>query len=705
MMEFLDYIVDGLASTQQQLKAAYVHSQTVHVKSSDIPTKVSALENDCSFVTLTEMRAAINELKSIIDTLQNRVAALENQQSITVRVTGVSLNNTLSLNVGDTSTLTATVTPSNATNKAVTWSTNNSDVASVNNGAITAISNGTAIITVTTIDGNYSASCTVTVNTTTPTEPSEPSTPTEPATNVIGEYTLNFEDELKSAIATGRYENSNYNAAKKEAAYMKFALSTACQKLHKHGGGTLLFEKLYTVNGGLAAWEIDNCDNVTWRGVGEAGFIKPDPETKTAGTSTGYQHFGYIRHCNNMRFINMHFVGRQTDMPKLYLADYGVEIHGGDGIYFEGCTFKNMNDACLVVGNETVSENDGLHHTRNVYVNKCKFLNCWQTSTTQNGVYNYWFTNNYVAGGATKFAQRLPNGDNIHVLNNVYKVHDSFIGNPLEFCNYNNVWIENNVIYCGANTSGAMSLYYNTHADDNYYSTHKNITIKGNKIYNGKTGVYFNHAVADYPAGRVVIDNNTFAGSLSSKAISIAGYFETLEIKNNSIEDITGIGICIGTNSANAIIDKLYLENNILRNIKKAPIFLNQVINYARISNNVIENNTNYPLIKCGDGTASAIIDIAEIKNNYFKNSYSSQQILNIQTGNFNIATIRDNYIVSDGAGFYNFKVSKCMMYGNYINTGATPMQFPSGNSTTVYTMDNVLSKAITLNGATEIKQ
>lgn len=269
MMEFLDYIIDSLTSTQQQLNAAYTHSQTVHVKSSDIPTKVSVLENDRSFVTLTEMTTAINdainELKSIIDVLQDRVAALENQQGTTVRVTGVSLNNNnLSLNVGNTSTLTATVTPSNATNKAVTWSTNNGAVASVNNGVITAISNGTAIITVTTIDGNYSASCTVTVNTTTPTEPS---TPSEPATgNVIGEYTLNFEDELKSAIATGRYENSNYNAAKKEAAYMKFALSTACQKLHKHGGGTLLFEKLYTVNGGLAAWEIDNCDNVTWRG-------------------------------------------------------------------------------------------------------------------------------------------------------------------------------------------------------------------------------------------------------------------------------------------------------------------------------------------------------------------------------------------------------------------------------------------------------
>ena len=208
----------GMTDAQlNQLNIAYAHSQTTHVQLADIPTKVSALENDSSFVTLNEMTTAINdakleggntdidlsayqliqdntlntntktipgainELKSIIDVLQDRVAALENQQGITVRVTGVSLNNnTLTLNVGNTSTLTATVTPSNATNKAVTWSTNNSSVASVNDGVITAVSNGTAIITVTTIDGNYSASCTVTVNTTTPTEPP---TPTEPATS------------------------------------------------------------------------------------------------------------------------------------------------------------------------------------------------------------------------------------------------------------------------------------------------------------------------------------------------------------------------------------------------------------------------------------------------------------------------------------------------------------------------------------------
>lgn len=82
-----------------------------------------------------------------------------------VAVTGVSLNKTsLSMNIGDTQTLTATVTPSNAANKNVSWSTSNSAVATVSEtGFITAIASGTAMITCTTVSGNYSASCSVTV--------------------------------------------------------------------------------------------------------------------------------------------------------------------------------------------------------------------------------------------------------------------------------------------------------------------------------------------------------------------------------------------------------------------------------------------------------------------------------------------------------------------------------------------------------------
>ena len=82
-----------------------------------------------------------------------------------IAVTGVSLNKTsLTLSKGSSETLTATVSPSNATNKNVTWSSNNTSAATVDsNGKVTAVAAGTAIITVTTKDGNKTASCTVTV--------------------------------------------------------------------------------------------------------------------------------------------------------------------------------------------------------------------------------------------------------------------------------------------------------------------------------------------------------------------------------------------------------------------------------------------------------------------------------------------------------------------------------------------------------------
>ena len=82
-----------------------------------------------------------------------------------VSVTGISLDKTtLSLYVGENQTLTATITPSNATNKNVTWSSSAESVATVDtNGKVTAVGAGTAQITVTTEDGNKTATCTVTV--------------------------------------------------------------------------------------------------------------------------------------------------------------------------------------------------------------------------------------------------------------------------------------------------------------------------------------------------------------------------------------------------------------------------------------------------------------------------------------------------------------------------------------------------------------
>ena len=86
-------------------------------------------------------------------------------KSATVPVTGVTLNRTeLSLPENQTATLAATVEPDNATNKDVTWSSSDGAIATVNaDGVVTAVAPGTAIVAVTTVDQNKTATCTVTV--------------------------------------------------------------------------------------------------------------------------------------------------------------------------------------------------------------------------------------------------------------------------------------------------------------------------------------------------------------------------------------------------------------------------------------------------------------------------------------------------------------------------------------------------------------
>ena len=88
-----------------------------------------------------------------------------NTQPATVAVSGVSLSKTsLSLVEGGSETLAATVSPDNATNKAVSWRSSDASTASVdNNGKVTAVKVGSATITVTTTDGSKTATCSVTV--------------------------------------------------------------------------------------------------------------------------------------------------------------------------------------------------------------------------------------------------------------------------------------------------------------------------------------------------------------------------------------------------------------------------------------------------------------------------------------------------------------------------------------------------------------
>ena len=104
----------------------------------------------------------------IMPEYNQRIQAKWKLNSPLVNVTGISLNHeTLSLNAGDTSAISATVHPDNATDKVVLWTSSNPLVASVdNNGVVTALSEGTAEIIARALENSnkqFTAKCKVTV--------------------------------------------------------------------------------------------------------------------------------------------------------------------------------------------------------------------------------------------------------------------------------------------------------------------------------------------------------------------------------------------------------------------------------------------------------------------------------------------------------------------------------------------------------------
>ncbi|WP_339797808.1 S-layer homology domain-containing protein [Paenibacillus sp. FSL R5-0744] len=100
------------------------------------------------------------------------------------KVTGVSLDKTeLTLTTGETGKLTATLSPEEAANKAVHWTSSDTSVATVVYGTVTAVNAGKTTITVETVDGGFKATAEVTVKAASTIEPGNPEVPANPGNN------------------------------------------------------------------------------------------------------------------------------------------------------------------------------------------------------------------------------------------------------------------------------------------------------------------------------------------------------------------------------------------------------------------------------------------------------------------------------------------------------------------------------------------
>ena len=170
-------LVENVMAEIADDSSATWESSAPDIVSVDANGNIIALKEGTAIITVTTKNGKYKITISV-----NGVVT--NPDETVVNVTGVSLNKTvLKLTEGESSKLIATINPSNATNKNVTWKSNNPNIASVDtNGNVKALKAGTATITVTTKDGGFTAKATVTV-----TETTAPSTPTTPTVvNVTG---------------------------------------------------------------------------------------------------------------------------------------------------------------------------------------------------------------------------------------------------------------------------------------------------------------------------------------------------------------------------------------------------------------------------------------------------------------------------------------------------------------------------------------
>lgn len=187
----------------------------------------------------------------------------------TVPVTGVTLNASAGeLTIGGSVTLTATVSPGDATNPAVTWRSSAPTVASVTNGVVTAHAAGNAVITVTTVDGGYMASYNLTVK--------------AAAVDLIATYGAIDDTRLSTSSGSEKtaagYVTVGHNAAidVSKQTYPNGAIIRVTGAVNCKGN-----DWSTNPNGGDSAWAMFVPDATTYR---TAGYI--ENKTGSAGTIT-----------------------------------------------------------------------------------------------------------------------------------------------------------------------------------------------------------------------------------------------------------------------------------------------------------------------------------------------------------------------------------------------------------------------------------
>jgi uncharacterized protein YjdB len=231
------YVGDQITLIQTILPSnSTIKTVTWSTSNASIATVVSGIVTGIAVGTATVTVTTSNgKYATCIVTVQTRI----------IEPSGISLNKTsLSQQAGTTFTLIATVTPENAVNKNVTWTSTNNSVVQVAGGTTLFVSPGTAIVMATTYDGQHSATCTVTVTEIQPTSVSISPTVINNLVSKAGGFTsggVNYPNEVQVSanVLPSNAANRNVTWSSNKPTYVSVTSS---------GGTTAIVKGLVNAN-------------------------------------------------------------------------------------------------------------------------------------------------------------------------------------------------------------------------------------------------------------------------------------------------------------------------------------------------------------------------------------------------------------------------------------------------------------------------
>ena len=292
--------------------------QNIYVGDEAVSTETTGADGKTNtYAIASGYEAAGNVYKLVITSGHNTqidyIKIYKKTSSGPVSVTGVTLNQpSLDLEVGGTATLTATVAPSNATNKNVSWESDDESVATVVDGVVTAVGVGTATITVSTEDGSYTATCTVTVK-------------LAPAVSATFDFTSNTWGlpENEKTVSENTYSNGTYSIKLKGSTGNGYYFDTSANNLLLgKSGATLTFPSFtFNVKKIIVYGEENASGSVTFN------IFVGDDAVSTAATSSkvthefaiaaesqaaGTKYVLKVTNSNNMRISKIEICGYET---------------------------------------------------------------------------------------------------------------------------------------------------------------------------------------------------------------------------------------------------------------------------------------------------------------------------------------------------------------------------------------------------------